>query len=267
VMQPTRALSVGARILGLVVTASALTACDVVVSSMHAQGKAQDEWSRSYPVSSNALLEIVNGNGEVDVTAGTGSTIEVKAERIARAATDEMAQEYLKQLEILEEAGRDHVRIETKSPPRAHRSSAEVKYHVVVPAGLSVRVRNTNGAVTIVGVQGEVKAETTNGGVRGRDLTGAVEASTTNGGVTLEMAAVAAGGIRAETTNGGVDLRIPGAARADIRASVLNGGISLTGLELEGGEKTRRRLEGRLNGGGPNVNLETTNGGIKIAAR
>ncbi|RPJ75066.1 MAG: hypothetical protein EHM24_04950, partial [Acidobacteria bacterium] len=106
-----------------------------------------------------------------------------------------------------------------------------------------------------------------NGGVKGQGLAGAVEATTTNGGVSLEMTAVPAGGIRAETTNGGVDLRIPGSAKADIRASVLNGGITLTGFELEGGEKTRRRVEGRLNGGGPNVNLETTNGGIKIAAK
>ena len=259
-------LSVGARVFGLLLAASALTACDVVVSSMQAQGKAQDEWSRSYPVSEQALLEIINGNGEVDVTAGAGTQIEVKAERIARAASDELAQEYLKQVTIEEQAGRDHVRLETKAP-RLNRSHAEVKYHVVVPAGLSVRVRNTNGAVTIVGVKGEVKAETTNGGVKGRDLAGAVEATTTNGGVTLDMAEVAAGGIRAETTNGGVDLRIPGAAKADVRASVLNGGITLTGLELQGGEKTRRRVEGRLNGGGPHVSLETTNGGIKIAAR
>jgi len=266
-MRAKRALSVGARLCGLVVTASALTACDVVVSSMHAQGKAQDEWSRSYPVSSNALLEILNGNGEVTVTGGTGTTVEVKAERIARAASDELAQEFLKQVEILEQVGRDHVRLETKAPPRAHRSYAEVRYHVAVPAGMSVRLRNTNGAVTVIGVEGEVKAETTNGGVKGQGLAGAVEATTTNGGVSLEMTAVPAGGIRAETTNGGVDLRIPGSAKADIRASVLNGGITLTGFELEGGEKTRRRVEGRLNGGGPNVNLETTNGGIKIAAR
>ena len=266
-IRPKRVLSLAARVVGLVAAAGALTACDVVVSSMNAQGRAQDEWSKSYPVAPTALLEIVNGNGEIEVTGGAGSTVEVRAERVARAATDEQATEYLKQVEIEEQVSRDHVRLETKVPPRVHRTWAEVKYHVTVPAGLSVRLRNTNGAVTVVGVQGEVKAETTNGGVKGRELAGAVEASTTNGGVTLEMTAVAEGGIRAETTNGGVDLRIPGGAKADIRASVLNGGISLSGLELEGGQKTRRRVEGRLNGGGPTVAVETTNGGIKIAAK
>lgn len=265
--QAKRLLSSGARIFALAAAASALTACDVVVSSMSAQGKAQDEWSRSYPVSANAVLEIVNGNGQIDVTAGSGGSVEVKAERIARAATDELAQEYLKQVEISEEAGANQVRLETKVPPRQHRTWAEVRYHVVVPPGISVRLKNTNGEISVAGVRGQVRAETTNGGVKGRELAGAVEATTTNGGVTLEMNEVAAGGIRAETTNGGVELRIPEASKADIRASVVNGGITLTGLELEGGEKTRRRVEGRLNGGGASVNVETTNGGIRIAAR
>ena len=266
-MQAKRVLSLGARVAALAVAAAALSACDVVVSSMNAQGKAQDEWTRTYPISPGGLLEIINGNGEIDVTAGSGLAVEVRAERIARAASDELAKEHLKEVEIREEVSPDRVRLESKVPPRANRRSAEIKYHVVVPAGLSVRVRNTNGAVSVVGVEGQVKAETTNGGIKGRDLSGAVEATATNGGVTLEMTAVAAGGIRAETTNGGVEVQIPGSARADIRASVVNGGINLTGLELEGGEKTRRRVEGRLNGGGPSVAVETTNGGIRIAAR
>ena len=78
-MQAKRVLSSGARFVALVSAAAALSACDVVVSSMNAQGKAQDEWSRTYPVSATAVLEIYNGNGEIEVTAGTGQAIEVRA--------------------------------------------------------------------------------------------------------------------------------------------------------------------------------------------
>ena len=52
---------------------------------------------------------------------------------------------------------------------------------------------------------------------------------------------------------------------ATISASVTNGGISADGLSIETTESSRRRLEGRLNGGGPQVRLEGTNGGIRIA--
>ena len=46
-----------------------------------------------------------------------------------------------------------------------------------------------------------------------------------------------------------------------------NGGISADGLSIETTESSRRRLEGRLNGGGPQIRLEGTNGGIRIASR
>jgi hypothetical protein len=48
---------------------------------------------------------------------------------------------------------------------------------------------------------------------------------------------------------------------------VTNGGIDSSGLSIETTESTRRRLEGRLNGGGAPIRIEGTNGGIRIAPR
>jgi len=48
---------------------------------------------------------------------------------------------------------------------------------------------------------------------------------------------------------------------------VTNGGIDTGPLPVEKVEASRRRLEGRLNGGGPTIRLETTNGGIRLSAR
>lgn len=266
-MRVERMLTRGVRGLAVLVAASALAACDVMVSSMNAQGRAGDEWARSYPITADGTLEIVNGNGEVDVTAGDVSQIEVKVERTAKASTDDLAREYLAKVEIAEEVSPNRVRLETRTPPRINRSWAELKYHVIVPETISVSVRNTNGTVVIAGISGDVRAETTNGGVKGRDLSGRVEATSTNGGVVLDLKAISPGGVRAETTNGGIELQVPADAKADVKASVVNGGISLTGLSLEGGERTRRRVEGRLNGGGPRVEVDTTNGGVRISAR
>jgi hypothetical protein len=61
-------------------------------------------------------------------------------------------------------------------------------------------------------------------------------------------------------------LRLPGDAKADIRR-VSNGGIDAEGLPVDATEKSRRRFEGRMNGGGPRIEIEGTNGGIRIAAR
>lgn len=253
-------------LVALAAAAVALAGCDVVVSSLNAKARAEQPWSRTYTLSPAGTVEIVNGNGRITVRGGEGSQVEVKAQIVARSATDEQAQDYLKQIEIREDVGGDRIRLETTAP-RLSGSHAEVQYELVVPRTASLRLNNTNGQIHITGVTGDVKAETTNGGVKGLELAGRVEASTTNGGVDLDLTSVAEGGVRAETTNGGVSVRLPATAKADIRASCVNGGISVTGLELEGGQSTRRRVEGRLNGGGPVVQVETTNGGVRVAAR
>ncbi len=51
-------------------------------------------------------------------------------------------------------------------------------------------------------------------------------------------------------------------------ASCTNGGINVGSLDnFEVTEKSRRHLEGKLNGGGTAVELHTTNGGIRLRSR
>lgn len=265
-MQAKRILALGTRWAAVTAAAVSLGACDVVVSSMQANAKAQDEWSRTYPIAANGRVELVNTSGIIEVLATDGHQVEVRAERIARANTDQAARDLLKQVEIKEEASPDLIRLETVLPSgTGFGRHGEVRYHLKVPSSISVRLRNTNGQVRVEGIKGDVRAETTNGGVRGRDLSGTVEASTTNGGVVLEMNALASGGLRAETTNGGVEVTVPENVRAEIRATCVHGGVSVNGLSVDG-ETSRNRVEGKVNGGGPKISLETTNGGIRLRA-
>jgi len=144
----------------------------------------------------------------------------------------------------------------------------EVRYHVRAPKNALVNLTNTNGLVSVKGLAGKVVAHTTNGGVKGSGLSGGVEARTTNGGVTIDMASVGADPISLETTNGGVSLALPEKAKATVTASCTNGGISVGSLDnFEVSEKSRRRLEGKLNGGGTTVELHTTNGGVRLRSR
>jgi DUF4097 and DUF4098 domain-containing protein YvlB len=104
--------------------------------------------------------------------------------------------------------------------------------------------------------------------VNGRNLTGGVDARSTNGGVTIDLASVGTERISLRTTNGGVTLIVPEKAKASLSASWTNGGINVSSLEnLDVSEKSRRRFEGTLNGGGTPIELQTTNGGIRIRQR
>jgi hypothetical protein len=253
------------RLTTLAVAAVGVSACDVVVTSLESKGKAQDQWSKTYQLASGEL-EIVNTNGTIEVVGGEATEVSIVAQRTARAATDQDAQKVLAGLQIAEEVGPNRLRIETK-PPAGEGRRVDVKYRVNVPAAVNVRLTSQNGTLDVSALKGTLRADTTNGTVKGTDLAGAVEASTTNGSVRLDVVTVAAGGIRAETVNGAVTLAMPSSAKADVRATCVNGGIVVEGLKLDGPETTRRRVEGRLNGGGPKVIVGTTNGGIKLTGK
>jgi hypothetical protein len=262
----TKRMSLAGQAVVLLSAVIILTGCDIVVGGLAGREVAKDEWKRSYTLAPDGQLEIVNTNGSIDVQAADQPQVQVRAERSAGASSPEAAKDLLNQIEIREEASPTRIRIETRTPSMFG-GHTKVSYFVTVPRGATLRLTNTNGQISVVGTTARVWAETTNGGVTTRQVTGAVEASTTNGGLKIEVDGVAPEGIRLQATNGGITLRLPGSAKADIQAQTVNGGISTTDLSIETSEKSRRRLEGRLNGGGPKIDIETTNGGVRIVGK
>jgi len=230
--------------------------------------RASDEWTRSYPLAVNGEVQITNRNGSIEVEGVESATVDVRAERIARAATDAAARELLPRIEIKEDIRPDRVSVETaRMSGIMFGASFEVRYHVRAPKSAIIDASNTNGLVTVTDFSGKVRAHTTNGGVTGKGLSGGVDAAATNGRVNIELASVGSDRIALRTTNGGVSLTVPESAKADITASCTNGGISVTGVKLEISEQSRRRLEGKLNGGGTPIELHTTNGGVRLRSK
>lgn len=255
-------------VLSLLATASAASSgCDIVTADYKA--KESTEWRKTYTLEPGGRVEISNVNGRIEVEPSTGNTVDVVAVKTARGASAEAARALLERIEIAEDVSPSSIRLETKVPRGGFMrfGGTEVRYTVKVPAASEVRFANVNGGIEVAGLAGRVDLETTNGGIRARDLTGPVDASTTNGGVDVDVARIAEGGVKLGCTNGGIKLRVPEDAKANISASVTNGGIDAGGLPLEISQSSRRRLEGRLNGGGPLIRLEGTNGGISVSRR
>jgi hypothetical protein len=254
-------------LFGLLPLIVALAGCDLAAG--HLMGRATEEWTRTYQLAPGGELHIANANGRVEVEGVDGSTVEVRAEKIARAATDTGARELLPRITIREDAKPDRVSIETERMRGVMIGVAfEVRYHVRAPKQAIVDVTTTNGGIGLVSLHGKVVAHTTNGGVNAKEMGGAIEARSTNGGVTLDMASVGADRISASTTNGGVVLFVPESAKASVSATCTNGGISVApDLKIDVTEQSRRSLEARLNGGGAPIELHTTNGGVRIKPR
>lgn len=261
-----------ALVVGVSLLATLAAGCDISLGngefSLGASGRASDTWTHSYTVADGGRVEIVNTNGAIVVEQGDGPAVDIRAERLARASTDEDAKTLLGKVQIVETVTPDSVRLETKAPRSFGRGGVEVKYFLKVPRSLHLLPSTTNGRITLTGLANDVQASTTNGGVQGDGLTGSIVATSTNGGIALTMKSLGSGGVRAETTNGGVSVELPADARANVTAHVTNGGIGVENLKIETvGDQNRRRLEGRLNGGGPPVELSTTNGGIRLSGK
>lgn len=245
--------------------------CDIAMADFHEQQTV--EWRKSYELSQGGRVEISNVNGKIEVSPGQGNTVEVYAKKIGKASNKEAAKAALDRIQIVESAAGGVIKIETRVDRSGgdglfNHSQGQVEYVVRVPAHAEMKLTTVNGGVELSGLTGRVIAEATNGGVRGRDIAGQIDATTTNGGVEMDLAAVAPGGVKLECTNGGIVLRLPADARATIAARISNGGIDASGLNLQSrGESSHRRLDGDLNGGGPRIALEGTNGGIEISAR
>ena len=255
-------------VFALPLAVAALAGCGEM-SLGNLSARATDEWTHTYPLTAGGEVRIVNTNGRIDVEGVDGATVEVRAERIAKGATEAAAKELLPRIVIKEDSKPDRITIETERMSGIMIGAGfEVRYHVRAPKNALINVTNTNGQVVVNALAGRIVAHTTNGVVKGTNLSGGVDARSTNGAVSIDMASVGSDRISLETTNGGVTLMLPEKAKATVSASVTNGGISVGSIDnFEVSDKSRRHLEGRLNGGGTAIELQTTNGGIRLRSR
>src|SRR5206468_6234289 len=94
-------------------------------------GRATEQWTKTYPLNAGGEVRIGNTNGKVEIEGVDGSTVEVRAEKIARAATDDGARQLLPHITITEDVKPDRVSVETgRMSGMLIGARYEVDYHV-----------------------------------------------------------------------------------------------------------------------------------------
>jgi Putative adhesin/Domain of Unknown Function (DUF748) len=243
-------------------------ACDVNVRDGKASfgvfsAEATDDWTHRHPLAAGGRVEVVNINGPVELAAGPAGTVEVHATVTAKALTEAGARDILAKGNIQETAEPPRVRVETIIPRGVH-GSYEVRYQVRLPADAQVDVSTTNGPLTADGLAGRLNVTGVNGKVVLDNMSGAIDAVVANGSMTVTLARLTAA-VRLDITNGRLSVELPAASHANLSAHVVNGSLSVSGLQVEEPKGRRiQSLEALLNGGGPELNLRTTNGRISI---
>jgi len=129
-------------------------------------------------------------------------------------------------------------------------------------------VHTSNGAIRLDRVAGSVEAGTSNGGVHVRMAkpkpNDRLAFESSNGNIEIELEGLESNELRANTSNASITLRMPAALKARLRASTSNSSISSDFDVTTHGTLSKNHLEGDINGGGPLLDLTTSNGSIKL---
>ena len=220
-------------------------------------------------------LEVINTNGEIGASKASGDGGRVEGIRKGSSDDREM---FIEVVEYADGVTICAVYAKDKAPGRCHRGgvsseshnwnwhghNAKISFDVQVPRGVRFHAMTTNGAVHCVRLESVVEAETTNGDVE-VSTTEWASAKTTNGGVRVSMGnAKWSGELEEMTTNGSVDVTLPASAEFKVDAATTNGGIN-TGFPISvQGKFNSKSLSGTVGGGGRELKLATTNGGIEL---
>ncbi len=242
----------------------------------------RDDWSNGDKVSFKEAREVtVAASGTINVDSGRNGGISVKGENrsdvLVRACVSGWANS--------EEAAKAlvaGVRIDTAGgtikPDSAIDENWSVSFEVLVPRNTNLSLKAHNGGISIKTVEGNIEFETTNGGVNVADLAGSVKGRTTNGGVNVALTGSAwrGSGLEVITTNGGVNLTVPETYAANFETGTTNGGFKSDVAALTVEEENNlgrtdnwprsKRVRASMNGGGADIRVVTTNGGIRIGS-
>jgi len=249
-----------------------------IVKEKYKEFCSSNNWHNGDKVSTSELRELnVAASGRLEVDGARNGGISVRGENRSDVLVRACVQTWGSSEQEAKSLA-SSVRINTGSVIKADAPGEEnwsVSYEIRAPRNSNLALRASNGGISVKGIDGTMDLATTNGGVSISDVSGDVKGRTTNGGISVAL--VGAGwkgsGLDLQTTNGGVNLMLPTNFAANVEAGTVNGGFSsdFPGLQVEKSDDNKygpqpKKVNASINGGGANVRVVTTNGGIRISS-
>jgi len=238
--------------------------------------RAQSDLEWSWDLAPGKTLEIKGINGWIHVDRARGTKTSVSVEKKARHSDpDEVKIEVVPTAEGIticavypgrwgspnscESGDGEHSHVDN--------NDVQVYFTVHVASGVRCVPKTVNGDIEVASVDGPVDARTVNGSI---DLssTKPVSAQTVNGSIRADMGMLGRDDLDFQTVNGSVTVVVGGRVDARLVARTLNGDIdSDWPLTIESGKVSRHRIDATIGRGGPQLRIETVNGGIHLRQR
>lgn len=124
-----------------------------------------------------------------------------------------------------------------------------------------INVKTSGGHISAETITGTLDAKTSGGHINLGDVSGSVEASTSGGSITADLQIIDQF-VDLKTSGGNVDITIPDNVGVDLQ---LRGTFVQGKLKNFSGEMEKNKVNGQLNGGGPNITARTSGGTVRLS--
>ncbi|KGJ91713.1 DUF4097 family beta strand repeat-containing protein [Colwellia psychrerythraea] len=228
--------------------------------------------NKEFTVANGGLLKVTTDVGAIDIETHAKETVLIEVE-ISGKNEDDMTV-------TLKKSG-DNVSIKGDFDRSGFGSSKiRVTYKVTLPETYNIDLNTSGGSIEIENLTGKVDAYTSGGSISLEDLQGDVNIKTSGGSLDLDNII---GRINAKTSGGNIELKLSKNPTKDSKLKTSGGSITaylakdvavnLTAKTSGGrvssefavdGEISKRKIEGTINGGGPELVLKTSGGSVRV---
>lgn len=240
-----------------------------------------EEWAKSYTVGAKPSLRVDTNDAAIEISRGSGGTIAAKV-------TTENYPIGPNGLRISEHQDGDKIEVSVRIPsqPGFHMNWHDRKVHItlLVPAETALDLHSSDGHINVDGTSGGARIDTSDGAIEVRNFSGAIRAHTGDGHVKVDgvldevyvntgdghVDLTARSGSKMDrgwlihTGDGRVSVSLPDNFAAELYAHTGDGRITMDFPITVSGSMERSRMRGKLNGGGPLLEISTGDGSIHV---
>lgn len=185
----------------------------------------------SYAIGGTGVLQVSNTSGDVYVTGGSGSTVDVTVKKSGLSHSDLDS--------MTSDATVDHANsgltITTNYPH--HCTNCDLSYEIRVPRGVQVKVDVDSGDVHVAGTDGLIDISSSSGDVKLTDDSGPINVEESSGDVRLTDVG---GSARVKSSSGGIDAS---GLTKDVDFDAASGDITAKFASLDGVSTVRMRTD------------------------
>jgi Toastrack DUF4097 len=230
-----------------------------------------DTWTWSERVGSGDVLEVKNITGDIHVVRGSGTTLDVRAEKTGRRSDfDRIAVHVERDSHGFTICAVYDPRDDDSCDSRHNRGDRDIRagvdFEVSLPSGVELIATSVTGDVEVRDVDSDVTARTVSGDVD-VSTSGIASASTVSGSVDVQLAGTDWDDLEFNTVSGDITLTLPDGIGADVDFASLSGDLE---SDFDISSSARRhhiigsRVRGVIGGGGKSLELHTVSGDVRI---